>query len=264
MHPELRRRPISCGLRVASSLVRSAAGRPLVVVPFLADGTKVVADLRTSFGRGLYRYRVPYVDEDFEILRRYLRPGDTFVDCGANIGHFSLVAARLVGPSGHVVAFEPVAETRAALERNVATNGLTNVEVLPWALGATAGVAPFYAMADGGGLSSFAPSDPARGREFQVDVKTIDDCLRDIQGSVRLVKIDVEGAESVVLQGATELLRRYRPPLLVEVEDDHLKRQGTSEVELRELLRSFGYREEPTQGPSPNVLFVATDALART
>ena len=257
VHPELRRHPVTGGCPCIGESCCAAPGRPLAVVPFLDDGTKIVADLRTSLGRGLYRYRVTYCDEDFEILRRFLTPGDTFVDCGANVGQFSLVAARLVGDAGRVIAFEPVPEVRAAPLRNVAVNGLANVAVLDVALGSANGTSAFYATSDGGGLSSFAPRDRASAREIRVDVKRLDDCIPDdVRRPVPLVKLDVEGAELSALHGAMQLLNRDRPAWLVEVEDDHLKRQGTSEAELRSFFSSVQYEAIPTPGPSPNVLFV--------
>ena len=177
MRRELERRRMAALVHVVMGLDHVLVGRPLVAVPFLEDGTKIVADLQTSFGRGLYRSRGFYVDEDFEILRRLLRPGDTFVDCGANIGQFCLVAARLVERWEASSPWGRTPEFRAALQRNLSINGLSNVRVLPYALGSTEGTVPFFVAPDGGGLSSFTPKDVLSCREIQVEVRRLDDCI---------------------------------------------------------------------------------------
>ena len=237
------------------SLVRLASRRPWALVPRVHDGLAAAVDLRTSHGLGVYRRR-EYTDVDFEILRAHLRPGDVFIDCGANVGMYTLTAASLVGKTGRVVAFEPAPPTRDALMRNVAVNDLSQVTVLPFALGARPGALLFTVMGNGGGLSSFAPANPERGSAAKVAVMRLDDCLTpDLAGRVKLVKIDVEGAETAALRGAARLFQQERPLLLLEVEDEHLRRQGSSAEELNALLEGWGYVGRSTPGPSPNVLY---------
>jgi FkbM family methyltransferase len=237
------------------SYARLVAGRSRALVPLERGGLAASVDLRTSHGLGIYRYR-EYEDVDFDVLRTLLRPGDVFVDCGANVGMYTLTAAKLVGPTGRVIAFEPAPPTRNALVRNVAANDLHQVTVLPYALGDRSGSMPFTVMGDGGGLSSFAPENAAEGDIVTVPVARLDDCVPpDVNGRVRLVKMDVEGAETAALRGAEGLFQRERPLLLLEVEDAHLRRQGSSADELNGLLSGWGYVGKTTSGPSPNVLY---------
>ena len=94
---------------------------------------RLTVDLTTPLGLRLYRY--PYTEPEIELVRAILRPGDVFVDGGANIGLFSLVAASRVGPAGRVLAFEPASSTRAQLSRNVTLNRFDWIDVRPEALG---------------------------------------------------------------------------------------------------------------------------------
>lgn len=240
--------------RIAASLARRRLGWCHPAVRFDSGRSRVVADLMTPLGLTLYRFP-GFWDSDFEVLDD-LRPGDAFIDCGANIGLFSLVAAARVGESGSVLAFEPVLETRRALLRNVAASAFTNVTVLPQALSNESGQASFVVMGNGGGLSSFAPADPDDGDTVAIPLVTLDEAIPpDMWGRIRMVKMDIEGAEVKALQGAERLLSDDRPSLLIEVEDLHLRRQGSSASELFALLAAAAYTGTPTPAPTPNYLF---------
>jgi len=129
---------------------------------------------------------------------------------GANVGFFTLLASRLVGPTGHVVAIEPLARNLSALERTLLINDVRNVQVCPYALAETSGEEHF----DEGASPSCAHLSDRGGKT--VRVATLDDVLSDLGiGAPRLVKIDVEGAESRVLQGATRTLSGARAPSLI-------------------------------------------------
>ncbi len=247
-------RRIAAAPRIAASLARRRLGRWDAIVPFDSGRSRLVADLRTPLGLALYRYP-GYWDSDFQVLDE-LRPGDVFLDCGANIGLFTLVAASRVGPAGHVVSFEPARAARDALTRNVGVSGHGNVTVLPYALSDTSGERSFVVMGSGGGLSSFAPAEPGEGEQVRVAVRTLDGAIpHDFWGRIRMVKLDIEGAEVQALRGASRLLSDERPVLLIEVEEPHLRRQGSSACELTALLSDHGYTGRPTAGPSPNHLF---------
>lgn len=241
--------------------LRVAAKRCLPVVPLDGSGVVVAADLRTAFGQGLYRRPGSFRDPDLDVLPRFLRPGDVFLDCGANIGLFSLAAARLVGDAGQVIAFEPAPDTRLTLLRNVVVNSASQVTVLPYALSDHVGWADFVVMGRNGGLSSFAPEKPSEGRTVAVELAVLDDLLPTaLLDRVTMMKVDVEGAEAALLQGAAHLLERVRPAILIEVEDEHLRRQGSSADALRQMLEASGYVGTPTRGDSPNVLFTHASA----
>src|SRR5215471_19195745 len=134
-NPAWRSAPLRTGLRIAKSLVRrTVPALSTTTVPYDARQSRIFADLRTPLGLGLYRYG--HRDADINIVARLLEPGDVFVDGGAHVGLFTLVAARRVGPGGRVIAFEPSPANRQRLLDNVALNGFTQVDVRPEALAA--------------------------------------------------------------------------------------------------------------------------------
>lgn len=202
-------------------------------------------DLSTALGLGLYRYGLR--DADLELAGKLLGPGDVFVDGGANVGLYAIVAGVRVGPSGKVIAFEPASRTRQILGDNVTLNGFHWVVVRPEALGDSTGTATMVTFAgDGAGLSSFAPESTLDGTPESVLVARLDDVITEILGRpdhphLKLIKLDLEGSEVRALRGAGRLLSSARPDLLIEVEPRHLERQGDSAGALLDLLRSNGY-----------------------
>lgn len=192
-----------------------------------------------------------YVDERYEPNEMYamsqlIGPGTCVVDVGANEGVFTLMAAKLAGPGGAVHSFEPSARDRERLLANVSANGLSNVTVHPEALGRAAGKAVLeVSAAERPGhntIGGFAYSDTAPAYSLEVDVTTLDS-IAEVARLTRidLLKIDVEGSETAVLQGAASSLRRFRPIVFAEAQDASLRQQGSSVAELLELLRSFDY-----------------------
>lgn len=241
--------------RVALSLLRLTLAKfqPELATPVVRfRHTQVIADLRTSLG--LHHYRYGHTDPDHDLLATLIRPGSVMVDCGANTGLFSISA--LGAGASRAYAFEPASSTRRRLEANLAAAGAHDVVVLPFALSDIAGTATFTVMPDMGGLSSFAPADPTAGVVEQVQVRRLDDVLpRELWSSVSVVKVDVEGAEARLLDGAVELLNHARPAVIIEIEEAHLARQGSSAEEVRTRLREMGYRFEPG-AKTPNELYV--------
>lgn len=172
------------------------------------------------------------------ILRAALRPGDTFVDVGANVGTYSLLAAHLVGREGRVLAFEPVPATRARLERNVSLNDVPQLEIVAHGLGAEPGRTSFFVADGSSGLSS--RYNDSGGTRVEVEIGTLDAVLGDT-ASPRLMKIDVEGMELEVMRGATRLLGSERAPMIVfEAHPDHMRAAGTSYAEVRAFLQEHG------------------------
>jgi FkbM family methyltransferase len=170
-----------------------------------------------------------------------LRPGDGFVDGGANIGYFSSLGSHAVGPTGRVVAFEPATRTRGFLEQNVA--GLGNVVVLPYALWDRRTTLPFvtpHAVQSGAHLiTGQRDSDQAAGVVEQVACVPLDDLLASGElelPSCRLVKLDTEGTESTVLDGMQAMLAAHRPIVIAEVSPPLLRSFGSSETGLWDRL----------------------------
>ena len=185
---------------------------------------------------------------EFAFLDRVLKPGMVFIDVGANDGYYTLFAARRVGPTGLVVAAEPSSRERAHLQRNLGRNGLDNVTVVPAAIGAASGLADLH-LAHGvhaghNTLGAFAHDDVVRASLERVAIEPLDSVVSRLGlARVDFVKIDVEGAEARVVAGATDVLEKMRPILLLEVNDKALRAQGNCADTLLETLRDrFGYR----------------------
>ena len=186
-----------------------------------------------------------YLTGDFEstssaIAKKLLKPGDTVVDVGANIGYFSLLFAHCVGNTGSVYSFEPVPALASKLEKNVELNHFGQVIVSTIALSDHRGTARFYSgPEDNTGLSSLREPRQSSG-SFDAELAPFDDLVKD-SSAITLVKIDVEGAELQVLRGMERLLRNARPNLLLEVTDTFLRELGDSASSLLAFLDQFGY-----------------------
>ena len=139
------------------------------------------------------------------LLGELLHPGDTFIDVGAHIGWFTTAAARCVGGAGKVIACEPYPSNASMLKVNLAENRYTNVRVIEAALGDRPGT---LILAKAGGNSTGVTAlDWAWDGRVEVPVTTLDDVAADLD-TIALLKIDVEGWEAHVLQGAARTLAR--------------------------------------------------------
>lgn len=186
-----------------------------------------------------------------ELIKRLLRPGDTFVDVGANIGYFSLLAARLLGPSGRVHAIEANRDTFDLLRANIELNQLDNVTLHLVAAGDKAGQASVVSREDGNSGADYVDYRQRPG-EQQVAVERLDELFKG--QSIRLLKIDVEGAEAKVIYGAETLLKAPgAPDIIFEFTPDFMSAQGDSAAALLPFLEGLGYRvlEMTNQGLKP-------------
>jgi len=209
---------------------------PDVVV---GDGARIAVDLRTPHGRRLYGYG--FCEPAASAMQSLLRPGDVVIDGGANIGLYTVLAAACVGRHGQVIACEPSPATMTLLRANVKHNRFDWVEVREVALAEARGRLTMHTFEPGSGYSSFAPALTLDGDRIDVEVTTLDDLAATLDRSVSLVKLDVEGAELRALHGASELLRVARPDFLIELEPQHLARQGSSVAELQDLFEDVAY-----------------------
>lgn len=164
------------------------------------------------------------------LIRRILRPGDTFIDGGANIGYFSLIAAKRVGPKGRVHAFEPQPANRKRLAEHVERNGLASIiEIHPVALFDRPGSLDLHTFENpeaNHGQSTFFAGPETASQKVTVEMTRLDDYLPSV--APRLIKLDIEGAEPQAISGMTRTLRTHRPALIVELSASILKRAGFS------------------------------------
>lgn len=177
-----------------------------------------------------------------------LRPGDIAIDIGAHVGYFTMLFRLAVGEQGRVFAFEPLPESYRRLLQNVLCNGFVNVLPLPLAIADRACTAHFHVNRQNEGESSlFANSGPAVG---PVQVTSLDDLFReDLPVRPRLMKIDAEGAEILVLKGGDAWFRRQGPDIvIIEINRDALMAAGTSEWDIRHYFEQRGYRSAAIRG----------------
>jgi len=155
------------------------------------------------------------LDETLE-ARAILRPGDTFIDVGADFGWYTVIGAKAVGPTGRVIAFEPVPRNLEFLRRNVAANGCANAKIEPIALSNKSGKVTMHLNRTNLGNHSMLE---ARDRPDSIDVQamTLDEYLKDYSGKIALIKIDTEGAEGYILEGMRETLRKH-PEMVIFME----------------------------------------------
>jgi FkbM family methyltransferase len=206
------------------------------------------AQIRLRFEDELSRmiYLAEFETEELLFVARFLRPGDTFVDIGANLGLFSIRAADIVGPTGCVHAFEPCAKTFGWLRENIALNHWKHVHLHPVALSDRTGVAELITATEGkAAYNSLAkPYVGGELRSQRVDTTTWDAFVNEngLAGKVVLMKIDVEGWETKVLAGATGTLSRPDAPVLqVEFTEDAAQSAGSSTPALFQQIEAFGY-----------------------
>ncbi len=174
------------------------------------------------------------------LLDRLLRPGQTVVDVGANIGVNTVYAATRVGPTGQVIAVEPAGDNLDVLRRNVAMNQLGNVQVAALAAGRTRETREFFLRGDVSAVNSFyAESIYAEVTGVvRVPVEPLDDL---VPGDADVVKIDVEGAELDVLAGMPRLLRSPRIGLVVEWHPLLQEKAGVDPEALPRTLLAEGF-----------------------
>lgn len=216
----------------AAPVPAGPAASGMNVVKRCRDGVMLFNRNDRFIGRSLALYG-EYGGGEHKLFRQLLRPGDVMVDAGANIGVHTLFCARIVGPRGLVHAFEPQRVVNQMLSANMALNDITWVHCHHRALGRAPGTA-FVPPIDYGTLNNFggiALNSDNRGEP--VAVTTLDSLEL---ASCRLIKIDVEGMEAEVLEGARELVARCRPILYVE--NDRREHSAA----LITLIQSLGYR----------------------
>jgi FkbM family methyltransferase len=202
-------------------------------------GARVTVSLNDRIGKMMWAGC--YERELLAILRHVLVSGTTFVDVGAQVGYFSIAGAALVGSSGAVYSFEPDLECFSRLSRNA--------QAFPWvrlhnaALADFTGQTAFYRTPrySESGWGTILNTDEDR-EKINVRVLTLDSQMDAYQvASIGFMKIDVEGAECRVLEGARETIARTRPVIWVEANEVCLARDGRSIQSLLALLADLGY-----------------------
>lgn len=191
-----------------------------------------------------------YSPDESRLLESILTQGDVFVDIGAHAGYFSILASSLVGEKGAVLAFEPAPAMQELFRENVALNEQSNILLFPYAASDKSGEAVFFVSMTHAGSSSLRSPDTNATVEIKVRTVLVDQCLGpDVKERVKLVKVDVEGAELLALEGMRDLLSRDNgPDVMCEVTDRFLQNFGGSEHLLLRWMRERGYHAFRIEG----------------
>lgn len=179
-----------------------------------------------------------------EALRRHVGEGSVVYDVGANIGFFSLLAARFAGPTGAVESFEPLPAAAAGLRANIALNDARTVHVHEVAVSAGSGRAELLSV-DEGSWSHLADRGwhPRTDAVLEVDLIALDELVAGGLRAPDVVKIDVEGSELAVLDGMRETIESRAPAIICELHETN--------VEFVERMDELGYSTQSLDGPLP-------------
>jgi FkbM family methyltransferase len=224
-------------LVTASKLVQAEPGRSLFETP---DCLRFWLSEQSTIDRAIIQGGV-WEERSTALIRDLIKPGYVVLDVGANIGYYTNVIARLVGPDGHVHAFEPTTRFVQVLKRNVAENGFENVSVHEYGLSdreselaihINNSTASLHMDTSAGGTSS------ETARFFPLDG------IAPLLGLNRLdfVKIDVDGHEPQFLRGAEETLMRFRPRVLLEVNHTDYLAAGVTAWDFYDYVKGLGAR----------------------
>lgn len=192
-----------------------------------------------------WRWKLAFLTEQYEketadLFKKIIRPGMTVVDIGAQIGYYTRLFARLVGPTGRVYAFEADRDNFLLLQKNTA--GFTNVYAHNVAISDTDGFLDFYIVEGSTGCHSLIPSkDPSHA--VRVATTTIDTFVERENITVDGIKMDIEGAEPMAIAGMHRMFSRGTPMAIVtELNPEALSGGGTKPTDLIESMERSGFR----------------------
>ena len=198
---------------------------------------------RSHFHRQIASNAFRTDEPEWELSSRWLSPGDWAIDVGANIGHYAKRFSDLVGARGRVIAFEPVPATFELLSANAVQFAWPNVTLLNMAASDATQILGMSIPDFNTGLKNYYEAAiTAAPAELQIMTCAIDSL--NLAGPVRVLKIDAEGHDAVVIRGARNLIARDLPTIVME--------SGSNEV--KPLLEDLGYRLEGVAGSS-NVIY---------
>lgn len=209
-----------------------------IVEIITAENHKMFVDSRDTGMAPYFIMHGDFIPDEAEILKKILKPGMVFVDIGANIGYFSLIAAKLVGSAGKIFAFEPDENNFSLLQKNINANGYKNITAIKKAVSDKVGTAKFYLEKENLCAHSLILKE---NRDFtEVETISLDDYFKDKK--IDVVKIDVEGMEPSVLSGMEHLIKSNESmAIITEYYPNAISRAGYSPGDYLESLRKNGF-----------------------
>jgi FkbM family methyltransferase len=147
-----------------------------------------------------------------KLIERELKRGDVFLDIGANLGFFTMLASRIVGDGGKVISFEPNPLNLQLIYASILRNAARNVRIHPYAASDTSGILRFLTVGSNGGVIN---EDDKRDTSMLVQAVILDGFLKE-ERRIDLVKLDIEGHEISALKGMADLIRQHQPKIITE------------------------------------------------
>jgi FkbM family methyltransferase len=210
----------------------------------LDPGFRMNLDLADPEQRKVYFYGHYHERYEAGLVRRLLTGDAVFWDVGANVGYFTLVAATALNHRGRIIAFEPGRNAYARLTENISLNPYRNITAYPVAVAEREGEATLHLAGDiADSSASLYPAGPGGGGTETCRTVSLDHfrCEEHLSPP-DLIKLDAEGAELAVLQGARDLMAANPPLFLMEMEEKNLRAAGASRAEVARFLAAYGYR----------------------
>lgn len=202
------------------------------------DGHRIFLDPKDSLRLSIF----PYEPLITELVKREVKKNDIVLDIGANIGYYTLLFARLVGPKGKVFAFEPDPDNFALLKKNVLVNGYRNTVLVQKAVSNETGRTRLYLSPHTKTYHRIYNSHTDR-ESIEVEVVTLADYFKDQKTKIDFIKIDTEGAEGAILEGMLPLLEKNDSVKIVtEFWPPGLEKFGTEPEEFLKLLSEHSFR----------------------
>jgi len=211
-----------------------------------------------------------YEKETAYFIFRCLKKGDCFIDVGASQGFFTLFASRLVGDNGLVISVEPGEDNLLGLNKNIKLNNLTNCIVYDYVLSNIKNKNKFYLNLDNGSHTLWDLTEwksnikSIENPNFKyVETFTIDKIVESNKRKINIIKIDTEGAESLILKGANTLLSNDKTLLiLAELHEFGLKKLNCDQFEMRNYMKNLGYDTfilSSSLGAKPKIVLQETE-----
>ena len=176
------------------------------------------------------------------LVQQVIKPGQTVIDVGANIGYYTLQFAKLVGPTGHVYAFEPDPENYKLLCRNVAQNGYANVTTIQKAVSNCSAQLKLFRNEENFGDHRIYDCDNGRP-SVTVDTISLDQYVATIDRAIDVIKFDIQGAEAMAFEGMSKLLHDHTAlQIITEFWPRGLKMSGTEPRKFLENLIEHGFQ----------------------
>jgi FkbM family methyltransferase len=194
----------------------------------LVDGNKMYLGPRDHLSLSTLGVYEPM---ETELVKREIKKDDVTIDIGAFIGYYTLIFAKLVGDKGKVFAFEPYPTSFSILEKNVKVNDYRNI------------ILEKKGISNTNHKSSFFPHETDKDDEStETEFVSLDEYFKNYEGRVDFIKMDIEGAEKLAIEGMQSILRKNKNiKILTEFHPIALKEFGTEPIDYLQILRGYGF-----------------------